>query len=279
MAERELGSLTKEPPLATLDDTIRAIAPGVSYSALLMHARVHTHRDAPGLIRQRFLLVRKDGTISYDHFLSLAAIHRLESPLIRKIMYFVWAYRDERIRRFICERVADDSGRWRVAQLLDKRNAKFFEQWLAPSTAKKARSNFEYFLVETKIFDPKSKAIHLELDDGWLHDAAIVAAQHEPRALAREELLANPIDFLRKSGWIGLVNPPGAVLPVISPLLSTDSLPFEDQQIPTSPSDVTSGTDWQRRNVASAKKRSATAEIDLVARERANRTHYLLEVH
>ncbi len=158
----------------------------MSYEELLATARAETHRDAPGLLNKRFLLVGSNGTITYDYFLSLVATHRLESPFIRKIMYFLWAYRDDRIRRFVCERIADRNGRWRVPQLLNKANSDFFEQWLQPSTARKARSNFEYFLVEAKLYNPKSRTVQLELADGWLGHAAIAAAQHETDRVLRE---------------------------------------------------------------------------------------------
>ena len=114
MAGKEFGSLTKEPPLKTLDSAIRALRPGMSYAALLDFARTDptSHRDAPGLIGKRFLLVNRDSAISYDHFLSLTKIYPLENLFLRKVMYFLWAYRDERIRRFICEEFADSSGKW-----------------------------------------------------------------------------------------------------------------------------------------------------------------------
>src|SRR5580692_6588467 len=141
MRSKEYGTLTKEPPLATLDATIRAITPSMPYAGLLAHSKANTHRDAPSLLKRRFLRVSRSGVISYDYFLSLLATHPLESPFVRKVMYFLWAYRDERIRSFICERIADQSGRWRVPQLLNKANSKVFERWLQPSTARKARSN------------------------------------------------------------------------------------------------------------------------------------------
>jgi hypothetical protein len=191
MVGKDQGLLTKEPPLATLDATIRAVTPGMSYADLLAYARLNTHKDAPGLISKRYLTVERDGTIAYDHFLSLAATHGLESPLVRKVMYFLWAYRDERIRQFICEKIADKNGQWRTTALLNKANAAFFERWLQSSTARKARSNFEFYLIETRIFDPKSRTINLDLNDGWLQQAAIAAAQHEDDARLREELLGS----------------------------------------------------------------------------------------
>jgi hypothetical protein len=182
MAGDDQGSLTKEPPLAKQDATIKAVKPHMQYAELLAYARANspsTHGDAPGLIAKRYLLLNSDNSIAYDHFLSLTKTHALDSIFIRKVMYFLWAYRDERIRDFVCTRVADGAGHWEPSRLLDKANAKFFEKWMKASTAKKARSNFEYFLVETGIFDPKNRHINLDLSDGWLEQAAIAAAQHE----------------------------------------------------------------------------------------------------
>lgn len=277
MVGTEYGSLTKEPPLATLDATIRAITPGMSYEALLAYAREATHRDAPGLITKRFLRVERDGSIAYDYFLSLLSTNPLESPFIRKIMYFLWAYRDDRIRRFVCERVANQNGLWRVSQLLNKANSNFFEEWLQPSTARKARSNFEYFLVEASLYNLQTRAVHLELDDGWVAHAAMAAAQHERDPVLREELLANPIAFLERRGWIGLLNARRASVPTTSPLLIADALPLEDAVINTTPAAAQISSEWQPRNVATSGRKSATVDIDLVARERANASHYMLE--
>ena len=93
---------------------------------------------------------------------------------------------------------------------LRKSNAKFFEHWVSASTAKKARSNFEFFLSEnaTKIVNLKARTVHLDLGDGWLDQAAFAAAQHEGDPLVREELLANPLSFLDRRGWLGLLNIP-----------------------------------------------------------------------
>jgi hypothetical protein len=277
MAVSDQGSLTKEPPLAKQDATIRAITPGMPYSSLLAYARANdpiTHGDAPGLIVKRYLLLDSNNVITYDHFLSLTKVHPLESLFIRKIMYFLWAYRDERIRGFICDRIADGSGHWQVSKLLDKTNAKFFEKWMKPSTAKKARSNFEFFLVETGIYDDKNRKFNLELDDGWLEQATIAAAQHEKDPLARKELLADPISFLKDRKWLGLLNIASGKLPKISPIVTVDSIPLEDDAIDTQ---LSPASDWNRTAPASSGKTSATANIDLVERERANKSHHMLE--
>ena len=277
MAGEDLGSLTKEPPLAKLDATIRAIRPGMPYRDLLAFARKHTHKDAPGLLRNRFLLVRNDESIAYDHFLSLAAAHGLGNIFIRKIMYFLWAYRDKRIRQFVCEKIADKSGLWHSSEIINKGNAKFFEAWVQPSTARKARSNFEFFLTETKIFRPKSRTVHLELDDGWLTEAAIAAAQHEQDVGMREALLADPKMFLENLGWLGLLNATLGTVPPTFPTLSADSTPLEDEGIDSKPSNLATENDWKRASPTSSGRTTAIVNIDLVTRERANKSHYELE--
>ena len=153
MAGGEHASLTKEFPLSTSDATIAAITPNMPYSDLREFARRNTNVDAPGLLKKRILLLQNDGTIAYDQYLSLVGTEGAGSTLVRKVMYFTWAYRDDRLRRFICEVVANESGRWRISELERKSNASFFEEFLQEGPARKARSNIEYFLVEAGIFD------------------------------------------------------------------------------------------------------------------------------
>ncbi len=246
----------------------------MQYKVLLAYARARTHRDAPGLARQRYLLINRDGSIAYDHFLSLVEAYGLDNPVVRKVMYFIWAYRDDRIRTFICDKIADKRGVWNIGRLIDKRNARFFERWVQPSTAVKARSNFEFFLVETKIFDPDSRQIHLELDDGWLQHAAIVAAQHEQDAGAREELLANPIAFLQLRGWLGLLN---GNVSKSSPILAIDAIPLEDAGIGIQEGSTQTSSNWDRKPPTASGKTIAEAQIDIIARERASLSHFRLE--
>lgn len=277
MARTDWGSLTKELPISTLDDTITAIRPGMPYDQLLSYARANTLDAAPGLIRKRFILVDDDETIMYDRFLQLVSERGIDSHFIRKIMYFVWAYRDERIRGFICERVADRRGKWRRTQLVNKANADFFEEWLVPGSARKARSNIEFFLKEAGIFDPTERSIHLELHDGWLTEAAVVAAQHERDPVTRRKLLNDPRDFLIQRRWTGLVNATddelrGAELPE-----TDDPSPLEDDSITVTPATMSSGRSWDRDRPRHTGRRSTTALIDLVARERASKAHHMLE--
>ncbi len=279
MPGRDIGSLTKEPPLEKLDRTIEAISPGMSYSQLLEFARKNTHRDAPGLLRKRFLMVDPQGIIRYDRFLSLARAEGLSSKRVRKVMYLVWALRDERIRRFVGEVVANAAGRWRVAELAKKANAGFFRQWFpAPSTTPaKARSNIEFFLAETGIYDPASKAIHLELDDGCLAEAMEVAAQHEKDPHIRRAMTSAPVEFLAANGWHGLVNATVEELRGLRVPAPLGSEPLEDDEIDVVPEAPSLGRRWTDRTPAPYGKTPKQIFTNEVARERANRSHLTLE--
>lgn len=279
MTRKELGSLTKEPPLRVLDATIQAITPGMTYARLrrLADSDPRMHVDAPGLLRQRFLLLDQEARIQYDEFLSLIETERNFSPRVRKVMYFVWTYRDSRLRRFVTERIADKSGRWRAEQILNKSNAKFFEQWLAPSSARKTRSNFEYFLVEAGLFRPKDQSIHLELRDGWILDGMRVAAQHELSRTRRRSMTHAPAEFLIANGWQGLANATAEELRRLGGDTLAAEEPLEDEGIRLSPTTLSRGRDWRPSRPWSGTRRPTTSTVDWVVRERANAIHQRLE--
>ena len=283
MTAYEFGSLTKEEKLRTLDATLMLITPGMSYGHLLRLAgenreRLGTHKDAPGLLRNRFLLVDEDENIVYDALLSLVSSHGLDSPRVRKTMYFVWAWRDLRLRRFICECVADEHGRWRVDELNNKGNSVFFEQWFKGSSPGKARSNIERFLVEAGIYDKKTGSVHLELSDGWLADAVQAAAQHEPDVDIRTAMVSDPLGYLFTADLHGLVNTSKAsaasarALPE-GELGSSDWL-FETGKV-SAP--LLSTHDWRVHEPVTGREGTVVATIDQVLHERAAVSHQLLE--
>lgn len=277
MPTRDLGSLTKEPPLATLDATIRGIRPGMPYDQLLEYGRRHTHKDAPGLVRKRFLLLDDEHQIVYDRFLSLVAAEGLETPRARKVMYFVWAFRDERLRRFVCERIANRQGKWRASELTRKTNADFFKQWFQPSTVKKVRSNIENYFAEMGIFDRETRTIHLELDDGWLPAAMQVAAQYERNASRRRVMLSAPVQFLISQDWHGLVNATVDELLPLDRRVSVEPEPLEDTEIEVGPAALAAARRWQPRRPTTSARSSTTVFFNHVARERANAWHQMLE--
>jgi len=153
MDDETLGSLTKELPLASVDQAISLIADGMRYESFRSLAARRVHKDLPALLAHRFLRV-DNGVIIRDRLLSIAESEGIGTPRVRKIMYFAWAFRDHRLRRFITEVVADKRGIWQPQELTRKSNADFFKQFFKRTTAPKVRSNIEYFFVETGIYGP-----------------------------------------------------------------------------------------------------------------------------
>jgi hypothetical protein len=260
-----------------MDETISAIRPGMAYRSLIDFARENTFSVIPGMLRKRFIYVDDDDVIVYDRFLQLLNEHDLSSAFMRKIMYFVWAYRDDRIRRFVTERIADRLGKWRVRELLNKKNSDFFEEWHSTGSATKARSNVEFFLKSTGIFNETSRVIDLDLSDGWLSEAAAVAAQHEDNADDQRKLINDPIGFLIQKNLNGLINASIDELRGVHIPPSSDPSPSEDDTISTSPEVKGASWVWNRKPPKSSGKGTTTAIIDIVARERANKSHHELE--
>lgn len=271
------GSLTKEFPLGSIDATIRAITPGLGYEDLKRWAEANTNGAIPAILRNRYLLVR-NGEIVYDEFLSLATTEGLPVARTRKVMYFVWAYRDNRIRRFVCERLANSQGLWRAGEVARLENSVFFAQFGTANSAPKARSNYERFLVEAGIYNETTRTVSLDLDDDWLTDAIRVTAQHEPNATRRRTLLGNPAEFLIVNNWHGLVNATPETLRGLPPLASPSPDPLEDFQLETPTMQPSAGRPWNRPRPTPASRRAATITNDPVALDRANDAHHRLEM-
>jgi hypothetical protein len=193
-------------------------------------------------------------------------------------MYFTWAWRDARLRQFIVDVVAGPDGRWSVQRLTDKANSEFFEQWLSGSSPQKARSNIEFFLEETGIYDTTSRNIRLDLSDGWLAEAMTVAAQHEPDVAIREAMVRDPIGILRALRLLSLADiseTAASGTAMRQPLADPSQLP-DDDSAPASyapPADKT-WTDRDRRPIVAG---GNARNVDPIALERANASHLRLE--
>ncbi len=277
MAKRRAGagSITKEFPLRALDRTIQAVRPGMTYQQLREVAGRITSDAIPALLANRWLRLRDDGTIVFDQFLSLADSEGLDSPRIRKIMYFVWMFREPRLRRFVCEVVSGRDGHWRVSNLVRKSNSAFFEEFFGTEAAVKARSNFEQFCLEAGIFDRAAGAIHLEINDGWLTDAMSVAAQHVRNPAVRRSMVNAPAEYLISNGWNALANATVEELRGFSGTVLAETEPLEDEEIRNR--GVSQSRPWNRTRPTHSGRRSATIVVDMVARERANSAHFMLE--
>lgn len=277
MPLNERGSLTKEPPLETLDATLQLVTPGMSYDQLRTLATERTHPDAPGLLRSRFLLLTIDERIQYDRLLSLIKAYGVSSPIVRKVMYFTWAWRDERIRSFVAHVIADKAGRWRVSRLTDKSQATAFEQWLSPPSAKKARSNFEFFLREAGIYNPVNKTVELSLVDGWLAEAMLTAAQHEKDRELKSVMVRDPLGSLFRLGLNGLANVAVGDKANLGAQTVADFVQSEEDVELGSPEDAPGLGDWRDRISKPITRKRPETVVDLVALERATGAHLRLE--
>jgi hypothetical protein len=271
----DYGSLTKEFPLASVEQTISAIDPGMHYRDLLQYARANGVKDIPGLARKRFISVDHSGRVVYDEFLALVQREGLGTAITRKVMLFTWLYRDDRVQRFVIERVADASGHWNPMKLLNKNNGDFFEQWYR--TGAKPRSNFENFVAEIGILDRTNQSIHFGLDDGWLEDGARVVAQYEPNPELRRHILENPYKYLADRNWNALVNATPQELMERAPSANFVGAPIEDNLILTDPVTPSASRVWNRKRPGSFDKTSTEALLNLVACERANQSHFEIE--
>lgn len=276
MAKTVGGSLTKEFKLRDIEETISAIKPGMTLDRLRQFARRQTQAPIPGLLVKRFLLIGNGGIIAYDKFLSMAATDGIGSARLRKIMYLVWMLREPRLRQFIREVVADRNGKWRIPALTNLSNAKFFEQFGRSGPALKIRSNVQRFLVESGILDLDSEVVHLELEDDWVVDALEAAAQHEPDLNRRRVMVVSPIRYLIENGLNGLVNATIDELKAIGDS-APRSEPLEDLGIEATPQKQSRSQTWNRAAPTALQRRKASTLIDLVARERANKAHWMLE--
>jgi hypothetical protein len=287
----EPGSLTKEPPHSRFEATIRLITPGMTMQQLREAAAAEEkrataagvpkeerpHTAIPGLLENRFLRV-ENGVIVYDRLLALVAEHGVESEVVRRAMYLVWAWRDERIRRFVVEQIADKNGRWSAARATDKKRLAFFEEFFGADGAKKSRSNYEFFLVGTGIL-PSAGGVNLRPVEGWLPEAMLVAAQHEPNAGIRAGMLHDPVGTLFALGLNGLADLTESDRGGIH--IEGSGTPEEesDELIPAPPPTGGDTKEWKDRTPGTSPPATSTKTVasNAVALERANSSHLALE--
>lgn len=270
----ERGSLTKEFPLEHYTDLLRRIQPGTTISALRTLAGAHRRSAIPALLAKRFLLLDGDRII-FDRLLAEIQTATTPTPRAFKTMFFVWCWKDDRVRRYITEQVADVTGKWQGRHLLDLTRSKFFQEFLGAGPSRKARSNFEEFLARTGILDREEESVHMELDDGWLRVAVETVAQHES-GVSRAALIANPADFLVSRSLNGLANATAAELHTYfagEPYIA-DPAPTGDSQSQSARATV--ARRWQERSLRPRRVATVALTND-AAHERADFSHYQLE--
>lgn len=209
----------------------------------------------------------QEGQIVRDRFLSLAEAEGCDTARMRKIMYGVFALRDDRIRNFVTQKIATRSGMWQQAEVIRKSNADYFDG----ASRSKVRSNYEFFLNNAGIY--QNGSVHLELEDGWLHDSVAIASQYEALPEIRALMLADPISYIIREGAQGLANATVEQLRSAKSIAQTEVDSGEDSQIDIA---VTvgrrqpTGRSWNRQPPQFQARQTAIVLNNAVARERAS---------
>jgi len=278
MPLKEHGSLTKELPLARFDEVLLRIEPGMTLEDLRPFAAANRADAVPGLLAKRYLLMAPGNRIVFDRLLQELRDAGGFTPRLRKAMFFLWCWRDDRLRTFIIDHVADKHGHWRAAVLMDKARSKFFEQFHESGPAIKARSNLEEHLAKVGILDRGTKSINLDLSDGWLSLAVELAAEHEEDPTTAELLLRAPATVLSRDGLHKLA---GATQDEAAKAF-TESPPkqgiLEDGGITEPVSNAQPKVKvWKERKIIPSSGGILLVTVDEVKRERASTSHHRLE--
>lgn len=278
MPMNEHGSLTKEFPLGRFDDLLLRIRPGMSIDDLRPFAQEADAVAVPGLLAKRYLLTGSNGQIVFDRILQEIQTSRTITPRLRKALFFLWCWRDDRLRGFIIDEVADKNGHWRGSVLMDKGRSAYFQKSHEPGPAVKARSNLEEHLVKSGILNRSTKGVDLSLSDGWLALAVEAAAQHEKDPAFASLLLRSPATALSEHGLYKLA---GASLEAVAATL-THQPPLsnvrEDEGISEPlPAPKVKKKVWKERTLSAGTGGTLLVIVDEVKRERASASHYRLE--
>lgn len=270
-----VASLSKEFPLDQIEAALMLARGGMKFQDYRGLVGKKVHPDIPALVRGRFLLI-ENGLILHDHFLSIIKSEGVGTPRTRKIMYGAWVLRDRRLLEFVTKILASENGLWSAEDVADKTNAAFFEKFFKASTTAKIRSNFEYFLIESGIFQNRNSPIELSLDDGWLAEAVVIASQQSEFEGFRDSMMGDPHSFIIAQGWQGIANATTDQLLEFRrsiPNSATES----DSALTTAPGKSLNGTVWSKKAPAFNDLKILTVQVDAVKRERASLAHHSLE--
>lgn len=235
------------------------------------------HRDLVATAKQRYLLMKGDRVIR-DKLVDLVHSEGAFTQRVKMVMYFLFMFRDQAYREFICGSVGVGGGKW---------NSDVFRSTTAGSKefkdkgGRKAFTNLRRFLVHTGILDEEYRVSFPPLSS-WFPWAVEICAQYVSDEVARQHLLTSPHGFLIKYRLNGLVNATAEELAAVE-LGGTyeglnDFLPtYEDPNAPHSIR-VYPLQKWsRRRRTGQTALEMLTALTDPAKLERANTQHFLLE--
>jgi hypothetical protein len=263
-------SLSKYHTIESHYEILSSIKSDITESALRKgHQNPHLFGTA-----RRYLLIR-NGIVVRDRLIDFVHSEGELTRRLKLVMYFLFMFRDERYRAFICETVAGSNGKWNRS-VFDARHTSYFER----AGGHKAFTNLRQLLFRIGILNERTTAIDMgELED-WLPIALEIAAQHLSTE-SRTKLIASPHGFLIRNKLNALVNctPDEIVRYALGGTYedATDLLP----RIEFTPSSATkalaSFKPWRRGQPGKRQTQNIDFSVDPIAFERANYQHWLLE--
>jgi hypothetical protein len=249
----------------------------------------YVHHDTPeSEIRKKFgdtlfqtaqgrYLTTKAGFVVRDKLVDLIHEEGRFTQRIRMVMYFLFMFRDERYRTFLCNVVGRNGGKWDTIVFRQHQTAYFRH-----AGGHKAFTNLRQFLFQIGVLRESDLTVHIPDLKGWFPAAVEVAAQSLRDDKARKSFLANPYNFLVRNKINALLDAtPGELagfefgLPYEE---SEELLPPIDLEGSVEELDTSDFKDWDR--VAPAQRTGQDKyQImnDPAALERANYQHYVLE--
>lgn len=226
--------------------------------------------------KQRYLTVEA-GIVKRDKLIDLVHEEKTLTEKVRMTMYFLFMFRDQRYRDFICNEVGRKDGRWDTSVFTSQGSTQYFPG----AGGRKAFTNLRQFLFQVGVLDEETLAPTFPKLDAWFPDAVEIAAQSVEDRSTRRDFLASPHGFLIRNKIHALLN----VTPTELAKLhfggtyedSVDPLPdFELDE--TGQAESKDFRRWNRQPPAVGKgRRKFSSTSDPVKLERANSQHYRLE--
>ena len=140
--------------------------------------------------KQRYLVTQGE-LILRDKLIDLIHEEGGLTSKVRMVMYFLFMFRDQRYRDFICRVVGKDNGRWNTSVFVGGQHTSHFSR----AGGHKAFTNLRQFLFQIGVLDENNYTAQFPKLSTWFPAAVEVAAQCVENT-ARKSFLASPHGFL-----------------------------------------------------------------------------------
>lgn len=223
---------------------------------------------------RRYLLVR-NGIVVRDRLIDFIHSEGEFSENVKRVMYFLFMFRDARCRDVICNHVAAENGKWR-AEVFRATHTSFFRG----AGGHKAFTNLRRLLFDAGVLVESTLAINMGDVGAWLPIALDIAAQHLDDE-SRTRLIASPHGFLIRNKLNAIVNstPQQLANVIIGGTYeeAPDLMPRIELKAGNRHFEPGTLKRWNRRRPAERTATRYDYSTDSVAFERAHHQHWLLE--